>query len=413
MAIVIPFQSVRPAKDKVHLVTSRSFITYSQQELIQKLQSNPYTFLHIIYPDAFTKRKLKGTEKLNAIKEKYNQFLQHHILIIDPTPSFYIYQQQTETNLFLGIIGCSSIDDYLNNIIKKHEHTLIEKEKKLKDYLEVVDIHAEPVLMFHKNDTTLDALLQEIISAKIPLYDFTTTDKVRHTIWKTNTEENNRITEIYTGIDSLFIADGHHRSAASALYGLEKRKQNPHYNGTEPFNFFLCYYIQEKYLKVWEFNRIVKLPHRSLSDTLLTQLAQYFLLQPVTHTKPLPDRFYSFLLYFQDKWYRATLKETFLSHLQNEYEKIPACIVDKYFFEPILRINDLRNTPYVEFVPGKYGESALLQQLHSKHYDLAVMLFPASVEQIKNTAINGQVMPPKSTWIEPKLRSGLTMFQLH
>lgn len=411
MATIVPFRAIRPQADKVHLVVTRSFITYSKKELIHKLQSNPYSFLHVIYPDAGSSVKIKSKERLQLIRNKFEEFLQQNIFIQEKKPLFYIYRQMSREFECVGIIGCASIDDYLNNIIKRHEHTLVEKEKKLKEYLDIVDIHAEPVLMFHPDSKEINEILFEISNTS-PLYDFTTTDTIRHTLWSVPDKFIEDIQSIFKKFPSIYIADGHHRSAASVLYGMEKRHSNPHHTGNELYNFFLCYFLQERYLKVWEFNRIIK--NTSLpSNQILEKLHQFYICNKISRPNKPPSANHIFYLYISGQWFSCELKPEYTSILQPPYETLSSVIIDKYFFEPILDIYDLRNNPNVSFVSGKEGIIHFEKETNKYHNSLGVVMHPSSIEEIKAIADNNLVMPPKSTWIEPKLRSGLTIYRLH
>ncbi|GIV41280.1 MAG: chromosome partitioning protein ParB [Vicingaceae bacterium] len=393
--------------------------------------------------------------------------MQQNIFIQEKQPLFYIYRQMSREFECVGIIGCASIDDYLNNIIKRHEHTLVEKEKKLKEYLDIVDIHAEPVLMFHPDSNEINEILFEISNLS-PLYDFTTTDTIRHTLWSVPDKFIEDIQSIFKKFPSIYIADGHHRSAASVLYGLEKRHSNPHHTGNELYNFFLCYFLQERYLKVWEFNRIIK--NTSLpSNQILEKLHQFFICNKISRPNTPPSANHIFYLYISGQWFSCELKPEYTSILQPPYETLSSVIIDKYFFEPILDIYDLRNNPNVSFVSGKEGiihfeketnkyhnslgvvmHPSSIEEIKAKyffepildiydlrnnpnvsfvsgkegiihfeketnkyHNSLGVVMHPSSIEEIKAIADNNLVMPPKSTWIEPKLRSGLTIYRLH
>jgi uncharacterized protein (DUF1015 family) len=255
MAIIIPFKGIRPAKDKVHLVASRPVDAYDTAQLNDKLLSNPFTFLHIISPDFSDGKKTKpgSVERLKKVKAKYLKFLKEDIFVNDTQPGYYIYQQIKESTIYTGIIGCSSIDDYFNGVIKIHEQTLTERENKLKHYLEICDFNAEPVLFCYPDDSIIDELCVKVMQSE-PANDFTTTDKVHHKLWVVNDPIwVKKIQERFSKIPAVYIADGHHRSASSALLGKSRREENPNYTGKEPFNFYLGVFFPETQLKIFDF----------------------------------------------------------------------------------------------------------------------------------------------------------------
>jgi len=226
MASVLPFKAIRPAKDKVHLVASRSIDGYNRAELNDKLATNPFTFLHVINPDFVDGKKTKpgSKERLTKIKNRFKYFIEEKILKRDKKPAYYIYKQIKNNNEYIGIIACTSIDDYMNGVIKIHEQTITQREEKLKGYLEICEFNAEPVLFCYPNNLTIDQIISEVAHTN-PNYDFTTTDKINHTLWVINdTKTVEIINRQFDTIPSIYIADGHHRSASSALLGNIRRK---------------------------------------------------------------------------------------------------------------------------------------------------------------------------------------------
>ena len=278
MANIIPFKGIRPTKDKVHLVASRSVDGYNTAQLNDKLLSNPYSFLHIISPDISDGKKTKpgSDERLKKVKTRYLQFLEDGVFVNDPQPSYYVYQQIKNSTIYTGIIGCSSINDYFNGIIKTHEQTLTEREEKLKHYLEICDFNAEPVLFFYPNDTVIDELTLKSMQSE-PVYDFTTTDMVRHKLWMVSDQlKVAQIQKRFSKIPAVYIADGHHRSASSALLGKSRREKTPNYTGKEPFNFYLGVFFPETELKIFDFNRVVKDLNGLSTEDFINKLSEKF-----------------------------------------------------------------------------------------------------------------------------------------
>ncbi len=412
MAAIFPFRAVRPAGDKVHLVPSRSHVSYTKKDLQEKLSGNPFTFLQILHPDHNHPERSKPGSllRMERIKEKYRQFIEKGIFIQEKKAAFYIYTQLKNGISHTGIITCLSVDDYLNGVIKKHEDTLEPREQKLKEYISVVDIHAEPACLFYEpNQDIRNAIESECL--KLPLYDFTTTDLCRHTLWAIT--EQNAIDELikqFSSIPSLYIADGHHRSSASALYCLDKRNENPSYTGKESFNYFMGILFSEDQLRIYRYNRLVKPDVPVQAEDFLRHLNIYFTITPMTEGFMPEEHKYAGLC-IDERWYMLEIKSEFIQHFK-EYEITSMNIIDHYVFYPYLHITDLRNDKQVQFTSGNEGIERLMKKLRKTGSQLAFTFCRAEISRIKAYADAGAVMAPKSTWIEPKLRSGLTIFDL-
>ncbi|HET6989762.1 MAG TPA: DUF1015 domain-containing protein, partial [Bacteroidia bacterium] len=260
MATIIPFKGIRPTRDKVQLVASRSVDNYSSGDLHEKLRSNPFTFLHVIHPDFNDGKKTKpgSAERLKKVKEQYEAFRKEGIFLQDEKPCYYVYRQEKLGNTFTGIIACTSIDDYLKGTIKIHEQTLTEREKKLKAYLEVCDFNAEPVLFCYPDQKGVEKITAKATSVRAE-YDFTTTDRVHHMLWVIDDpKEVKELQANFEKVPAVYIADGHHRSASSTLLGQSRREKNPKYTGKEPWNYYLGVFFPESQLKIFDFNRVVK-----------------------------------------------------------------------------------------------------------------------------------------------------------
>ncbi len=411
MAVVLPFCAWRPPIDKVHLVASRSFITYSQQDLIDKLNGNPFTFLHIINPE-FEYHRTFDTyqEKVAAIRKKYEEFIENEYFIHDTQPNFYIYRQIKNGNTYTGIIALTDIWDYFNGKIKKHEATLTKKEEKLKEYLKITKINAEPVCLTYRFDETIDAVMQKNMQNR-PEYDFSTTDRVRHSLWLiSDKQEIDTITNAFAGIDALYIADGHHRSASSSLLGKEMAENNPNHTGTEGYNYFMSYLIDDKQLKIFDFNRVVKDLNGKSTVEFLEALHENFEVIP-QKTLVKPQSVHQITMYLKGAWYILVPQKEIIN--ENDVVKSLDCdILSEYILTPILGIKDIKNDKRIDFVSGEKGYDALIQKVDSGEYTVAFGLYPVTMEQLKAVADANAIMPPKSTWVEPKLRSGLTLFDI-
>ncbi len=413
MANIVPFKGIRPAKDKVHLVASRSVDGYNKDELHDKLHANPFTFLHVINPDFKDGKKTKpgSPARLEKVKKQYLNFISEEVLINDEKPSYYIYQQHKENNIYTGIIGCSSIDDYFNGVIKIHEQTLTEREQKLKEYLEVCDFNAEPVLFSYPNDEVIDKITSDTIQTE-PNFDFTTTDRVRHKLWVVNKKETvNNIKQRFENISTIYIADGHHRSASSALLGKSRREKNPKYTGNEPYNYYLGVFFPETQLKIYDFNRVVKDLNGLNSDAFLKKVKEKFNIKLIDQEEYKPTKKHNFSMYLDGNWYSLDAKKEII-HNEQPVGSLDATILTDHILSPILNIHDLKTDKRIGFVSGIKGMKELKNQVDRWNYKVAFGLYPVEMEQLKQIADTNNIMPPKTTWVEPKMRSGLVIYSL-
>ena len=411
MASVLPFKAIRPAKDKVHLVASRSIDGYNRAELNDKLATNPFTFLHVINPDFVDGKKTKpgSKERLTKIKNRFKSFIEEKILKRDKKPAYYIYKQIKNNNEYIGIIACTSIDDYMNGVIKIHEQTITQREEKLKEYLEICEFNAEPVLFCYPNNLTIDQIISEVAHTN-PNYDFTTTDKINHTLWVINdTKTVEIINRQFETIPSIYIADGHHRSASSALLGNIRRKTKKEFTGNEAFNYYLGIFFSESQLKIYDYNRIVKdLNHLSATE-LIEKLKEKFYVKPILTDLFKPTAKHELSMYLNNKWYSLIVKENIFNNL-DPVESLDSFILTEHILSPIFGIHDLKTDKRIEFIPGVKGPEALKQCVDDHKATIAFGLFPVTMDHLKWIADTNNIMPPKSTWVEPKMRSGLVIY---
>lgn len=411
MATVLPFKALRPATDKVHLVASRSVDGYNTPELKDKLAGNPYTFLHVINPDYEDGIRTRpgSKERLSKVKRRFKSFIHEKILKRDEKAAYYIYRQVKQDNEYIGVIACTSIDDYMNGVIKIHEQTITQREEKLKEYLEVCEFNAEPVLFCYPNDQAIDTLILEI-SGSAPDYDFTTTDKVRHTLWVVNDSKKvDLISKRFSAIPAIYIADGHHRSASSALLGNVRRRSKKDYSGQEAFNFYLGVFFAETQLKIFDYNRLVKDMGEVTPSGLLKRVQEKFEVREVQASVFKPTRKHELSMYISGKWYALTAKEgTYNS--ADPVGSLDASILTKHILSPVFDIHDLKIDKRIGFVPGIKGAEALKKQVDEGKAEVAFGLYPVTMEHLKWIADTNNVMPPKSTWVEPKMRSGLVIY---
>ncbi len=413
MATIIPFRGIRPAPDKVHLVASRAVDGYSAADLKEKLKSNPYTFLHVINPDFADDKHTKpgSPERLRKVKARYLQFHEEEIFVQDETPCYYIYRQQKGNSVYTGLIGCSSIHDYFSGVIKIHEQTLTEREEKLKEYLEICDFNAEPVLFSYPNDAVIDSLTAEI-SEGIPEYDFTTTDRVRHTLWKVSEQATvKKLASRFENIPAIYIADGHHRSASSALLGKSRKEQNPGHTGHEPYNFYLGVFFPETQLRIYDFNRVVRDLNALTEQAFLEKIGVPFEVEKKSSELYKPGRKHNFSMYLRGCWYSLSPKKGIVNDTE-PVGSLDASLLTNHILSPVLDIHDLKTDKRIGFVSGIKGMEELKKQVDNGKAEVAFGLFPVAMEQLKRIADTNNIMPPKTTWVEPKMRSGLVIYSL-
>jgi uncharacterized protein (DUF1015 family) len=413
MAKVIPFKAIRPENDKVHLVASRSVDGYNSAELREKLTGNPYSFLHVINPDFEDGIKTKpgSKERLSKVKNHFKKFVHEKIFLRDESPCYYLYRQIKEGNEFVGIIACTSIDDYINGVIKIHEQTLTTREEKLKDYLEVCEFNAEPVLFCYPNDEAIDTISLEISKTRAD-YDFTTTDKVRHTVWVIDSRKTvKQIAERFATIPNIYIADGHHRSASATLLGKLRRSTRKSYTGEEAFNYYLGVFFPETHLKIYDYNRVVKDLNNLSVNELINNLKDNFTITEIKEVDYKPSQKHEISMYVDNKWYSLKAKDT-IYNAKDPIDSLDAAILTKYILSPILNIHDLKTDKRIGFIPGVRGSKELKKQVDEGKAAIAFGLYPVTMEHLKWIADTNNIMPPKSTWVEPKMRSGLVIYSI-
>ena len=411
MAKIKPFKAIRPTRDKVSLVASRSYLSYDKETLIEKLEHNPYTFLHIINPDYSEKqKKVVGKKKYSVVKRKLKDFLQQGILKKDEKAMLYLYQQQKEDITFTGLICASSIDDYLDENIKIHEQTIAPRQEMFKNYLDVTGFNAEPVLLTYPDHKDVDGVI-EIYLKQRPEYEFTTTNRTTHKLWLIkDRKEIHKLQDIFSSIDALYIADGHHRSASSALLCKQRREENPNYTGTESFNFCMSYLIPESQLQILEFNRIVKDLNGFSKEEFINAVSKTYEVSKSDESFT-PSKKDEIGMFIEGKWYSLIAKPSTFDR-KDSVGKLDPSILSENILSPILGILDLRTDKRLSFKDGSLGKEALENAVNSGEYAVAFRLKSIKVDQLKEVADEKKSMPPKSTYIQPKLRSGLLIYSI-
>lgn len=407
MSKLHPFKAVRPTRDKAHLVATRPLASYKKHILKAKLEENPYTFLHIIHPevDKTTKTKANSPERFQSVKKRFENFLKDGILFQDEEPALYVYRQTTREHCFTGVIGGASVQEYEDDFIKKHEATLTSREEMFTNYLNIVGFNAEPVLMSHEPSDAIEAFLDTVTENR-PEYEFSTTDYVKHELWVLSPKQTKTIIDLFEAIPALYIADGHHRSASSARLA-EKCAGSSFAN---PF-YFLAFLIDERRLQILEFNRLVKTLNGHTPTSFLEALATSFDISPLDGArKPIVE--HEITCYLKGKWYALQCKPEIIN------EKDPVCSLDAQILtdailSPLLGITDLKTDQNITFISGAEGLEAVVNAVDKGQAEAGFVLYPVRMEQVKAVADHQMIMPPKSTWVEPKIRSGLTIYMIN
>jgi len=411
MATIKPFKAIRPASDKVAHVASRSYQSYSRRELNAQLSYNPFSFLHIINPGYKYSKSVTGKERFQLVHNRYLEFLEDSIFLQDGKDCLYLYQITNEDFSSCGLFCSTSVADYRNDIIKKHEDTIQRREELFADYLNTVKFNAEPVLMTYADDKEIE----EIISKKKesqPEYHFTTTDKVSHTLWVISDGKTiGRLQSAFKKIGALYIADGHHRSASSNVLAIRSEEDNSNHTGKEPYNFFMSYLIPESEIHIFEFNRMIKGLNGLSKQAFLVKLDSVFRITNRGGMLYKPSKKHHFSMYLDGAFYSLYLRKKVYEFV-DVLSELDAQILYKTVLEPLLGIQDLRNNKRIRYGYGKHNVMKMKAEIDKGRFTVGFGLVPVTINEIKAIADAGLVMPPKSTYIEPKLRSGLAIYEL-
>ncbi len=405
MAKIIPFNALRPASDKVSLVTSRSYDEYSAAELASQLDFNPFSFLHILNPAYVNLQQANFEKRFKLVAQKYQSFKADDVFVKEVKPVFFIYEIQTKKLNFTGIIAATSLEDYQNNIIKKHEDTLEYRVELFKDYLHQTGFNTEPVLLTYPDDDQLSEWINTA-KQKPSLYEFSTTKREKHILWRIDEDHDIQwLQQKFGAMDKLYIADGHHRSA-SALMLYEQDKAS----GNRNLNYFMSFLIAQSNVKIYEYNRIIKDLHHHSKDEFLRLLSENFDIENKHQELWKPSKKFEFGMYLDSDFYSLSLKNP--SNFHSVLERLDAQILYNLVLKPILGITDLRTDERIDYIPGKQSIVAIKEVIDEGDFQVGFMLFPTDFSEIKELADQDLIMPPKSTYIDPKFRSGLVIYEL-
>lgn len=413
MATIKPFAALRPSRDKAGVVSSPSYDSASRELSTSEILKNPFSYLHVVKPYLHFKGEKKNPEKHFPLGLEYLQkFKNEGILIKDKKPVFYIYRLIKGSTAYTGLIASASVDDYHNNVILKHENTLTEKQNELAEHISFFNGLGNPVLLTYPDNSVIEAIINKTINSSAPEYNFLSADQLKHNLWVIHHDEDIlSIENEFKKIDKIYIADGHHRSAGSAAYCQQMREKNPDGDGTALYNFFPVCLIPFNKLQIFEYHRLVN--DESIVDApdFLERVGEYFEVIRSGHIPVQPLNKAEFGLYFNNDAYLIKLKPELYNSLQGSLDKLDVSIVEEFLLKRIFNIIDSKTDKRLSFLDGSKGILTLQNTIDAGEYNLAITLYPTSIEEVKQIAEENLIMPPKSTWIEPKIRTGLVIYE--
>jgi uncharacterized protein (DUF1015 family) len=407
MAVLRPFRAFRPKPEFAAEVAAKPYDVLSSDEAREEAKGHPLSFLHVGKPEIDLDPSISLYDPIVYQKGKENlwKLINDGILVQDEQHFYYVYAQTMDGRTQYGLVGCASVDDYWNDIIKKHEKTRKDKEEDRSNHVRITNAHTGPIFLTYRDNDTINSIINEVIKNE-PENDFVAPDGITHKSWVIIDDNYiKKIKETFSGIDYLYVADGHHRSAAAAIVGRERQMANPNHTGEEEYNFFLAVLFPASQLKILDYNRVVKDLNGLTIEEFINKLKEVASVEPVPGQFK-PSKKGEIGLYIEKQWYKISLNPDLLSN-PDPVESLDVAILQNKILAPILGIDDPRTSKRIDFVGGIRGLGELEKRVNSGEMKLAFSMFPTSVDELMKIADSGKIMPPKSTWFEPKLRDGL------
>ena len=415
MAVVKPFRGLRPPKSIVSDLACPPYDVMSTEEALKMSQGKEFSLLHITRSeiDLPPETDAHSEEVYKKSVSNFALWRKNGWLVQDDEPYYYIYAQTMQKRTQYGIVGCASVDDYLNGVIKKHELTRPDKEQDRMTHIRVNDANVEPVFLAYPAVKKIDRIINTITKKRAPEYDFVSEDNIGHRLWVIkDVETNSQIEKLFKEkVPFTYVADGHHRTAAAALVGKEKREKNPRHNGAEEYNYFMAVHFPDNQLRILDYNRTVRDLNGLSEEEFLAKLEKGFIIKEKGPKTYRPRKLHNFSMYLGGKWYRLTARP----HTYNDKDPIgglDVTILTNQILAPVLDIQDLRRSKRIDFIGGIRGLGELKKRVDNGDMKVAFALYPVSMKQLITIADSGNIMPPKTTWFEPKLRSGLVIHLL-
>ena len=411
MAQIRPFRAYRPCKGMEERIAALPYDVYNRAEACEVVKKNPESFLAV--DRAETQFGEEVDTYADCVYEKADQMLRGKIqegkFVQDPTPCFYLYELTMDGHSQTGVVGCAAIDDYRNNVIKKHENTRADKEEDRIRHVDTCSMQTGPIFLAYRAKKDLKEKIGEL-KKQAPVYDFVSEDGIGHCVWVIDNDADvAMIEESFGKIPAIYIADGHHRCASAVKVGLKRREQYPDYTGEEEFNYFLSVIFPDEELRILDYNRVVKDLNGMDAATFLTRIEEYFAVEKKGQAPYRPTKKGMFGMYLEDEWYCLSAKEEIKS--EDAVEGLDVSLLQNYLLDPVLGIKDPKTDKRIDFVGGIRGLGELERRVHAD-MKVAFSMYPTSIAELFAVADAGRLMPPKSTWFEPKLRSGLFLHEI-
>ena len=413
MAILKAFKGIRPVEKDASFIASRPYDVLNKKEARLEAGENKLSYLHVVKPEIDLPDDINpyGEEVYNKGKENFFKLMDEKVLVQDDKEYLYVYAQTMWGKTQYGIVGCAGVEDYMNNVIKKHELTRPDKEEDRMNHVRTSGMNYEPVFFSYPAVQEIDEIVAEVVNNKAD-YDFTSEDEIGHHFWVIKDQDKiDRIIELFAKLPSTYVADGHHRTAAAALVGNERKKNNPNHKGDEEYNFFLAVHFPDNQLTIIDYNRVIKDLNGLSKEDFLEKLNNSFIVEKKGTDIYKPQDIHNFSMYLNGKWYSLTAKENTYDD-NDPIGALDVTILSNEVLAPILDITDLRKSKRIDFVGGIRGLGELSKRVDSGEMEVAFAIYPVSMKQLINIADTGNIMPPKTTWFEPKLRSGLIVHSL-
>lgn len=412
MATIRPFKCIRPEKNVVSKVAALPYDVYNRDEALEEVLKEPLSFLKIDRAETQFDKDFNPYDKqvYEKARDILQEMLQDGTLLNDNEEGYYIYELTMNGRSQTGVVGCASIDDYLNDVIKKHEKTREDKEIDRINHVDICNAQTGPIFLAYRSQEIINEVVNKIKTEEV-LYNFIAQDEVRHVVWKVSEEDDVKvIAEAFKNIDNIYIADGHHRTASAVKVGLKRREENPGYTGDEEFNFFLSVLFPHDQLMILDYNRVVKDLNGYSKEDFLYEVSRNFKVEEVGSEAYKPEEKATFGMYLDNTWYKLTLDEELLS--DDPVQGLDVAILENNLLSPILNIKDIRTDKRIDFVGGIRGLKELEKRVDSGEMKVAFSMHPTSITELFDVSDANELMPPKSTWFEPKLRSGIFIHEL-
>lgn len=414
MAIFKSFKAVRPTNEYAHQVAALPYDVMNSEEAREMVKGKPYSFLHVDKAEVDLSESIDIYDEKVYLKARENldKLESDSICVQDSAPCFYIYRQIMNGRSQTGLVGCASIDDYINNIIKKHEFTRADKEADRIRHVDYCDANTGPIFLTYRKNDKISSIISSWKESHSPCYDFVTDDGIANTVWVIDdSETNEKLQKLFADIDYLYIADGHHRCASAVKVGQKIRQANPNYTGNEEFNFFLSVAFPEDELEIMDYNRVMKDLNGYSKDEFIAKISEKFSVEAFEGEGQFkPTEKHTFGMYLDKKWYKLTAKNGTFNE-NDPVDRLDVSILQNNCITPVFGIEDPRTDKRIDFVGGIRGLKELERRCENDMV-IAFSMYPTSLEDLMAIADAGKVMPPKSTWFEPKLLSGLFIHKL-